>query len=45
MTAMHTRNNVTLVLVTHDNNLAEMAQRQVILKDGRVISDERILQG
>ncbi len=42
MTAMHTKNNVTLVLVTHDNNLAEMAQRQVILKDGRVISDERI---
>ena len=41
MTAMHTRNNVTLVLVTHDNNLAEMAQRQVILKDGRVISDGR----
>lgn len=41
MTAMHTRNNVTLVLVTHDNTLAEMAQRRVILKDGRVISDER----
>ncbi|MGI9055560.1 MAG: ABC transporter ATP-binding protein [Pyrinomonadaceae bacterium] len=41
MTAMHTRNNVTLILVTHDNNLAEMAQRQVILKDGKVISDER----
>ena len=34
MTAMHTRNNVTLVLVTHDKNLAETAQRQVILKDG-----------
>jgi putative ABC transport system ATP-binding protein len=42
MTAMHTKNNVTLVLVTHDINLAEMAQRQVILKDGRVISDKRI---
>lgn len=39
MTAMHTKNNVTLVLVTHDNNLAELAQRQIILKDGRVISD------
>jgi putative ABC transport system ATP-binding protein len=41
MTAMHTKNNVSLILVTHDNNLAEMAQRQVILKDGRVISDGR----
>lgn len=40
MTAMHTKNNVTLILVTHDINLAETAQRQVILKDGRVISDE-----
>ena len=39
MTAMHTKNNVTLMLVTHDMNLAKMAQRQVILKDGRVISD------
>ena len=42
MTAMHTKNNVTLVLVTHDNHLAEMAQRQVILKDGRVISDKSL---
>ena len=41
MTAMHTKNNVTLILVTHDNHLAEMAQRRVILKDGRVISDGR----
>jgi putative ABC transport system ATP-binding protein len=41
MTGLHKQNNVTLVLVTHDQNLAEMAQRQVILKDGRVLSDER----
>ena len=41
MTEMHKQNNVTLVLVTHDQHLAEMAQRQVILKDGRVLSDEK----
>jgi putative ABC transport system ATP-binding protein len=41
MTELHRQNNVTLVLVTHDQNLAEMAQRQVILKDGRVLSDEK----
>ena len=41
MTELHDRNNVTLVLVTHDINLAEMAHRQVILKDGRVLSDEK----
>lgn len=40
MTAMHTKNNVSLILVTHDNNLAEMAQRRVILKDGQIVSDE-----
>jgi putative ABC transport system ATP-binding protein len=43
MTEMHRQNNVTLVLVTHDQTLAEMAQRQVVLKDGRVLSDERKL--
>jgi putative ABC transport system ATP-binding protein len=40
MTDLHDRHNVTLVLVTHDQNLADKAQRQVILKDGRVISDD-----
>ncbi len=42
MTDLHKQNNVTLVLVTHDQNLAMRAQRQVILKDGRVLSDELI---
>jgi len=41
MTDLHSRNNVTLVLVTHDQFLAEKAQRQIILKDGRVLSDEK----
>lgn len=40
MTDLHNRHNVSLVLVTHDQNLADKAQRQVILRDGRVISDE-----
>src|SRR5215203_5859502 len=41
MTGLHTRNNVTLVLVTHDQFLADKAQRQIRLTDGRVLSDER----
>ncbi len=41
MTELHDRNNVTLVLVTHDTNLAEMAQRRIRLKDGRVLIDEK----
>jgi putative ABC transport system ATP-binding protein len=41
MTELHRQNHVTLVLVTHDQNLAETAQRQIVMKDGRVVSDER----
>ncbi|MGI8787002.1 MAG: ABC transporter ATP-binding protein [Pyrinomonadaceae bacterium] len=41
MTDLHSKNNVTLVLVTHDHALAKKAQRQIILKDGRVLSDDR----
>jgi putative ABC transport system ATP-binding protein len=40
MKDLHARNNVTLVLVTHDPALAARAQRQVILADGKVIRDE-----
>jgi putative ABC transport system ATP-binding protein len=40
MTNLHSQNDVTLVLVTHDAALAGAAQRQIILKDGRVIGDE-----
>ncbi len=39
MTDLHNRHNVSLILVTHDQHLADKAQRQVILKDGIVISD------
>jgi len=42
MTDLHKQHNVTLILVTHDQSLAERAQRQVILKDGRVLSDDII---
>jgi putative ABC transport system ATP-binding protein len=41
MTGLHRQNRVTLVLVTHDQALADKAQRQVILKDGRVLSDDK----
>lgn len=40
MKDLHARNNVTLVLVTHDPALAARAQRQIVLADGRVRSDE-----
>jgi len=40
MAQLHRQNNVTLVLVTHDASLAGEAQRQIVLRDGRVDSDE-----
>ena len=40
MENLHRQRNITLVLVTHDGNLAGKAQRQVILRDGMVVSDE-----
>jgi len=45
MQNLHSQNNVTLVLVTHDLNLAEQAQRQITLVDGRVMSDESLKSG
>jgi putative ABC transport system ATP-binding protein len=40
MTNLHSQRSITLVLVTHDAFLAGKAQRQVILRDGMVVSDE-----
>lgn len=40
MKDLHARNNVTLVLVTHDPALAARAQRQIVLADGRVLRDD-----
>jgi putative ABC transport system ATP-binding protein len=37
MTELHRKKEVTLVLVTHDHQLAGQAQRQVVLVDGRVV--------
>ncbi len=39
MTGMNSRRNTTLVLVTHDAEIAAMADRQISLRDGRVIND------
>jgi len=39
MTDLHAQNNVTLVLVTHDHALAERAERQIVLRDGKVVTD------
>lgn len=40
MTRLHDNNRTTLVLVTHDQELATRAERQIRLRDGRIVSDE-----
>ena len=40
MRDLHKKNEVTLVLVTHDASLADKAQRQIRLRDGKVLSDQ-----
>lgn len=32
---------LTVVLVTHENDIAEFASRVIVVKDGRILSDER----
>jgi putative ABC transport system ATP-binding protein len=39
MTELHRTKNTTLILVTHDEDLASQAQRQIRLKDGRILDD------
>jgi putative ABC transport system ATP-binding protein len=36
------RSGLTVVLVTHETDIARHAQRIVVLKDGRVASDEPV---
>ena len=37
--AMHDVFNVTLIIVTHDNHVANLAERTIKIKDGRIIED------
>jgi predicted ABC-type transport system involved in lysophospholipase L1 biosynthesis ATPase subunit len=39
MVEMNRRRKATLVLVTHDHELAALADRRISLRDGRVVSD------
>jgi len=41
---LNREDRVTVVLVTHDTDISAQAKRQVRLKDGRVLTDERIEQ-
>jgi putative ABC transport system ATP-binding protein len=38
---LHQRLNATVLIVTHDQNVARSCSRTIALRDGRVVSDER----
>ncbi len=42
MLQMHDSHDVTLILVTHDQSLADRAERQIVLVDGEISSDSLI---
>jgi putative ABC transport system ATP-binding protein len=39
---LNTEDHVTIVIVTHDLDIANQATRQIRLKDGKVLTDERV---
>ena len=42
LTKLHTEHNITLVMITHDPNIARYCQRIVHIEDGQVINEEKL---
>ena len=42
LTSLHSEQGITLLVVTHDHNIAHHCQRIIHLKDGQVVSEERL---
>ena len=42
LTTLHSEQGITLVMVTHDSNIAHQCQRIIHLKDGQVIEEEAV---
>ena len=41
---IHTSRGTTVILVTHDAELASMARARVSLRDGRIVNSEVVVQ-
>jgi putative ABC transport system ATP-binding protein len=42
LTSLHTQQGITLVMITHDINIARHCQRIINIKDGQVVSEEKL---
>ncbi|HUV56769.1 MAG TPA: ABC transporter ATP-binding protein [Dehalococcoidales bacterium] len=42
LTSLHAEQGITLLTITHDTNIAHHCQRIIHLKDGQVVSEERV---
>jgi putative ABC transport system ATP-binding protein len=42
LTSLHAEQGITLLVVTHDANIAHQCQRIIHLKDGQVVAEERV---
>ena len=42
LTSLHVEQGITLVMITHDHNIAHHCQRIIYLKDGQVVSEETV---
>jgi len=42
LTALHTGQDITLLMITHDANMAHHCQRIVYISDGRIVKEERV---
>ena len=40
LTSLHTKHDITLIMVTHDANIASHCNRIIRLKDGEIIAEE-----
>ncbi|MBA1392646.1 ABC transporter ATP-binding protein, partial [Lactobacillus sp. XV13L] len=37
---LHQKHNITLIIVTHDDELAAKCQRQIQIKDGQIVAEK-----
>lgn len=42
LTSLHAEQGITLLIVTHDTNIAHQCQRIIHLKDGQVVAEEKL---